>query len=138
MSISSNWFLSLLQRKLDTKSAANSNFVGRLQEMTMKRGWGEPEYETCACDGPVHQRQFETKVILGDRQFTGKAGNKKESKRKAAEAMLTSLEETGFTEPPMKKLATSGEPPAQMKPITFVPSGGLHSVEEARRSFYRP
>lgn len=126
-----------MARKLDTKSAANSNFVGRLQEMTMKRGWGEPEYETSVCDGPVHQRQFETKVILGDRHFLGKAGNKKESKRKAAEAMLASLEETGFTEPPRKKLATSGVKPAEMKPITFVPAGGLHSVEEQRRSFYR-
>lgn len=113
---------------MNAKSAANSNFVGKLQEVTMKRGWGEPEYETIAAEGPAHCRQFETKVTLGDRQFVGKGVNKKESKRKAAEAMLTSVEETGFSEPPKKKLALSPKTPADMKPVTFVPAGGLHSI----------
>lgn len=128
----------MLQRQLNTKNTANSNAVGQLQEVTMKRGWGEPEYEAITSDGPSHRRQFETKVTLGDRQFVGKGGSKKESKRKAAEAMLTSLEETAFSEPPKKKLATSPKSPNEVKPITFVPAGGLHSVEMQRMNAFMP
>lgn len=53
-----------------------------------------PEFEWSNGDGPPHQRTFETTVTVGNLLCTGKGRSKKESRRKAAEAMLNFCNKT--------------------------------------------
>ena len=53
-----------------------------------------PEFEWSNGDGPPHQRTFETTVTVGNLLCTGKGRSKKESRRKATEAMLNFFNKT--------------------------------------------
>jgi len=106
--------------------APHNNPVGHLQEVIAKKGLQRPEFEVTSSEGPPHQRTFETKVTVGNLLCTGKGRSKKESKRKAAEAMLNTISKTNLSlEPPAKRMAfvpAGSTPPA---PIAFHPAGTL-------------
>lgn len=106
--------------------APHNNPVGHLQEVVAKKGLQRPEFDMSSGDGPPHQRTFETTVTVGSLLATGRGRSKKEAKRKAAEAMLNTINKTNLSmEPPNKKMAfvpAGSTPPA---PISFLPAGTL-------------
>ncbi|PFX24178.1 Interferon-inducible double-stranded RNA-dependent protein kinase activator A [Stylophora pistillata] len=106
--------------------APHNNPISHLQEVVVKNGMQKPEFEVSNGDGPPHQRTFETTVTVGNLLCTGKGRSKKESKRKAAEAMLNTINKTNLSlEPPRKRMAFVPARSAPLAPISFLPAGTL-------------
>ena len=112
-----------------TKSsqAPQNNAINHLQEVIVKRGLEAPVYELVDTTGATHMREFETRVMVGNKVASGKGRTKKESKRTAAEAMLSLFSTTNLSlEPPNKKIAfVSSGSVVQQGPIAFQPGGIL-------------
>ncbi|XP_068699552.1 RISC-loading complex subunit tarbp2-like [Montipora foliosa] len=106
--------------------APHNNPVGHLQEVVLKKGLQKPEFEVSNGDGPPHQRTFEAKVTIGNLLCSGKGRSKKESKRKAAEAMLSTISKTNLSmEPPAKKMAFVPASSSTQASIEFYSAGTL-------------
>ena len=96
--------------------------------MVLKKGLQKPEFEISNGEGPPHQRTFETQITVGNLLCTGKGRSKKESKRKAAEAMLNTISKTNLSmEPPTKRMAFVPASSSTLTPIAFHLAGTLQS-----------
>lgn len=69
------------------------NPVGALQELTMKRRWRPPYYETIIEKGLPHERTFEIACYVGPKMTSGIGKSKRLAKREAAHKMMLELEE---------------------------------------------
>lgn len=63
----------------------------RLQEWTLGRGLGLPEYLAVSADGPSHQPVFVVRVIAAGQEAQGVGDNKRAAEQAAAEALLALL-----------------------------------------------
>lgn len=63
----------------------------RLQEWTLKRGLGLPEYDTIAIGGQGEDAQFRAVVRAAGREAAGEGPNKRSAEQAAAEAWLEGL-----------------------------------------------
>lgn len=61
----------------------------RLQEWTLKRGLGLPEYSTTSIGGAGDDAQFHALVLAAGREAEGSGPNKRSAEQAAAEAWLT-------------------------------------------------
>lgn len=69
-----------------------TNPIGLLQEMAVKRGWRLPEYSVTHESGPPHKREFEMTCAIETFVETGTGTTKKVAKRIAAEKLVTRLQ----------------------------------------------
>jgi len=67
----------------------------RLQEWTLGRGLGLPEYRAVSTTGPSHQPVFVIAVTAAGREAEGMGDSKRAAEQAAAEAWLTSLAKSG-------------------------------------------
>ncbi|CAH1793455.1 unnamed protein product [Owenia fusiformis] len=69
-----------------------TNYKGRLNELTQKRGKSPPQYKVQSKEGMDHCPYFVVNVYIGDQLFgTGKATKKKDSEQQAAAEALKAL-----------------------------------------------
>ncbi|XP_054168871.1 RISC-loading complex subunit tarbp2-like [Oppia nitens] len=85
---------------LDNDTTDDSNPVGKLQEICMKRHWRPPLYETISEEGLPHERVFKMKCIIENMDFseTGVAKSKRLAKRKAALLMIKRLKDENLAD----------------------------------------
>lgn len=80
----------------ETAQDNESNPVGKLQEICMKRRWRPPNYETLEEVGLPHERVFTMVCQIEhaemDVRVTGTGRSKKQAKRSAAHEMIIKLE----------------------------------------------
>ena len=77
----------------DDEEGGDSNPVGKLQEICMKKHWRPPHYDTVSEDGLPHERVFKMCCIIENMDFTeeGVGKSKRLAKRKAALNMIVRL-----------------------------------------------
>lgn len=64
----------------------------RLQEWTLGRGLGLPDYQPVSATGPSHQPIFVVRVLAAGREAEGTGENKRAAEQAAAERLLAELE----------------------------------------------
>ncbi len=68
------------------------NHKSLLLEFAQARKWSIPRYEVISESGPGHNKTFEVRVLVDDRQMgTGRGKSKKEAEQRAARAALRSV-----------------------------------------------
>jgi ribonuclease III len=77
----------LLEADLEPPMSAKT----RLQEWTLGRALGLPEYRLVATDGPSHQPVFSVTVLAGGREASGAGASKRVAEQAAAEAWFAAL-----------------------------------------------
>lgn len=84
----------------ESDDLSETNPVGKLQEICMKRHWRPPRYETINEEGLPHERIFSMECFIENMRFCeiGIAKSKKLAKRKAAHQMLLRLQSENLTE----------------------------------------
>jgi ribonuclease-3 len=76
-----------------------TNYKGRLQELTQERQRVTPAYNTLSVEGPAHDRNFTVEVIISGRQFgVGTGSSKRAAQQEAAQSALNRLAAEGTTE----------------------------------------
>ncbi len=86
--------LSLLRARISVAAGepGESDHKSRLQEESVRLGWGVPRYELEGF-GPDHARRYQAKVyVAGRRLGTGEGRSKKDAEQVAAQAACESLE----------------------------------------------
>jgi RISC-loading complex subunit TARBP2 len=88
------------EEQYDDEEDGDSNPVGKLQEICMKRHWRPPHYETISEEGLPHERVFKMKCIIENMDFneTGIGKSKRLAKRKAAHLMIKRLKEENLAD----------------------------------------
>ena len=78
----------------------DTNPVGKLQEICMKKHWRPPHYETISEEGLPHERVFKMKCHIENMGFceTGIGKSKRLAKRKAAHLMIKRLKEENLAD----------------------------------------
>ncbi|CAG2105903.1 unnamed protein product [Medioppia subpectinata] len=84
----------------DDEEGSDTNPVGKLQEICMKRHWRPPLYETVSEEGLPHERIFKMKCIIENMDFseTGVGKSKRLAKRKAAQLMTKRLKDENLAD----------------------------------------
>lgn len=77
----------LLEADLEPPMSAKT----RLQEWTLGRGLGLPEYRLVGTDGPPHLPVFSVTVLAGGREASGAGASKRVAEQAAAEAWFAAL-----------------------------------------------
>ena len=84
----------------DDEEGGDSNPVGKLQEICMKKHWRPPHYETICEDGLPHERTFKMSCIIENMDFKeeGVGKSKRLAKRKAAHNMIKRLKDENLAD----------------------------------------
>jgi ribonuclease-3 len=76
-----------------------TNYKGRLQELTQERFRVTPAYNTISVEGPAHDRVFTIEVVVNGQQYgVGSGSSKRVAQQKAAQRALERLAAKGVTE----------------------------------------
>ncbi|XP_029461753.1 interferon-inducible double-stranded RNA-dependent protein kinase activator A [Rhinatrema bivittatum] len=84
--------LNSVERDVPTEQQNQTNPIGTLQEMAVKRGWRLPEYSLAQESGPPHKREFTMTCRIEAFVETGTGTSKKVAKRIAAEKLVNKLQ----------------------------------------------
>ena len=100
MRVTRRFLWGLLQADADRiiQAGRETNYKGRLQELTQERERITPSYRTVAVEGPAHERTFTVEVMLDGRPVgTGTGSSKRAAEQRAAKHALIRLGEEGIT-----------------------------------------
>ena len=79
-------------QEFQEEAAGETNYVGKLQEIAIKRKWAPPHYDEAGFHGKLHERIFRIRCNLNGATATGYGPKKKAAKQQAAQQLLEEID----------------------------------------------
>ena len=79
-------------QEFQEEANVETNYVGKLQEIAIKRKWAPPHYDEAGFHGKLHERIFRIRCNLNGATATGYGPKKQTAKQRAAQQLLEEME----------------------------------------------